>query len=74
MIMKKINLLLSFLFLQLFMFAQMQQTKYYPVIKSYGPVYQIPSAAHKPDPKLNYKIIVELQENPLRPSVILGRG
>ena len=63
MIMKKINLLLSFLFLQLFMFAQMQQTKYYPVIKSYGPVYQIPSAAHKPDPKLNYKIIVELQEN-----------
>ena len=65
--MKKIVLLLSVLFAQLIVLSQMQQAKMYPVIKSYGPVYQIPNAAHKPDPKLNYKIIVELQENASKP-------
>lgn len=65
--MKKINLLLCFIFLHVFVFGQLQQTKLYPVIKSYGPVYQIPNAAHKPDPKLNYKIIVELTENAAKP-------
>jgi hypothetical protein len=30
----------------------MTQTKLYPVIKSYGPVYQMPNAAHKPDPTI----------------------
>src|SRR6188474_2278924 len=65
--MKKIVLLLSVLFAQVIALGQMQQTKMYPVIKSYGPVYQIQNAAHKPDPKLNYKIIVELQENASKP-------
>ncbi|HET9746843.1 MAG TPA: DsrE family protein [Chitinophagaceae bacterium] len=47
--------------------AQMTQTKLYPLIKSYGPVYQIPDAAHKPDPGIKYNIIVELTENASKP-------
>jgi intracellular sulfur oxidation DsrE/DsrF family protein len=47
--------------------GQMAQAKVNPVIKSYGAVYQIPGAAHKPDPKINYKIIVELTENAAKP-------
>ena len=39
------------------------QTKVNPIIKSYGTVYEIPAADHKPDPLINYKIIVELTEN-----------
>ena len=47
--------------------GQMTQTKLNPIIKSYGPVYQIPNAAHKPDPGINYKIIIELTENAAKP-------
>ena len=43
------------------------QTKVNPVIKSYGTVFQIPAADHKPDPSLKYKIIVELTENASKP-------
>ena len=66
--MKKINTLLFALLVYALVFGQMQQqVKMNPVIKSYGPVYQIPGAAHKPDPKINYKIIVELTENAAKP-------
>lgn len=41
----------------------MAQNKVNPVIKSYGTVYEIPTADHKPDPSINYKIVVELTEN-----------
>lgn len=43
------------------------QTKVNPVIKSYGTVFQIPGADHKPDPSIKYKIIVELTENASKP-------
>lgn len=43
--------------------AVFSQTKVNPVIKSYGTVYQIPAAAHKPDPALTYNLLVELTEN-----------
>jgi intracellular sulfur oxidation DsrE/DsrF family protein len=43
------------------------QNKVNPVIKSYGTVYEIPSAHHKPDPSMEYKIIVELTENTPKP-------
>jgi intracellular sulfur oxidation DsrE/DsrF family protein len=43
------------------------QTKLNPIIKSYGSVYSIPDAAHKPDPKLKYKLLVELTENAAKP-------
>ncbi|HLP39700.1 DsrE family protein [Lacibacter sp.] len=39
------------------------QNKVNPVIKSYGTVFEIPTADHKPDPATEYKIIVELTEN-----------
>lgn len=43
------------------------QTKVNPVIKSYGQVFQIPAADHKPDPSIKYKILVELTENASKP-------
>ena len=43
------------------------QTKVNPIIKSYGTVFQIPTADHKPDHSIKYKIIVELQENAAKP-------
>jgi intracellular sulfur oxidation DsrE/DsrF family protein len=58
--MKKIKLLLFLISITCFTNAQ---TKVNPVIKSYGTVFQLPNADHKPDPSLNYKIIVELTEN-----------
>src|SRR6185369_11962503 len=63
--MKKILLCVSF-FSSLFLFAQ-GQTKTFPVIKDYGGVYDVPYATDRPDPKLDYKIIVEVEgtiENP----------
>ncbi len=62
--MKKTNLLVCILLVYTTVQAQ---TKVNPVIKSYGTVYQLPNAAHKPDPKINYKIIVELTENASKP-------
>lgn len=43
------------------------QTKVNPIIKSYGTVFQIPNADHKPDPSIKYKILVELTENASKP-------
>jgi intracellular sulfur oxidation DsrE/DsrF family protein len=43
------------------------QTKVNPIIKSYGQVYQLPTAAQKPDPAINYKIVIELTENASKP-------
>ena len=65
--MKK-NILFASIFITHFIaVGQLAQPKLYPVIKSHGPVYQIPNAAHKPDPTINYKIIVELTENASKP-------
>ena len=62
--MKKFSLLL--LIVPAF-FILNAQTKVNPVIKSYGTVFQLPNADHKPDPSINYKIIVELNENGSKP-------
>jgi len=62
--MKKLNLLL--LYLSIFCFVN-AQTKVNPVIKSYGTVFQLPNADHKPDPSIKYKILVELTENGSKP-------
>jgi intracellular sulfur oxidation DsrE/DsrF family protein len=43
------------------------QTKVNPVIKSFGTVFQLPTAGHKPDPKLVYNILIELTENAAKP-------
>ena len=50
-------------FLQVMLVVASAQTKVNPIIKSYGSVFTIPDAAHKPDPSLDYKIVVELTEN-----------
>ncbi len=62
--MKNIAVLLCILFLQI---ATQAQTKVFPVIKSYGGVYELPDAAQKPDPKIQYKLLVELTENASKP-------
>jgi intracellular sulfur oxidation DsrE/DsrF family protein len=36
------------------------QDKVNPIIKDFGPVYEIPDAIEKPDPKMNYKLLVDL--------------
>lgn len=43
------------------------QNKVNPIVKSYGTVFEIPTADHKPDPSLEYKIIVELSDNTPKP-------
>lgn len=62
--MKKPGLLL--LLILTFCFVNAQK-KVNPVIKSYGTVFQLPDSDHKPDPSINYKIIVELTENGSKP-------
>jgi len=62
--MKKLNLQLLFLLSICFVNAQ---TKVNPIIKSYGTVFQLPNADHKPDPSIKYKILVELTENGSKP-------
>jgi intracellular sulfur oxidation DsrE/DsrF family protein len=62
--MKKISLLLILILAVCIIEAQ---TKVNPVIKSYGQVFQIPTADHKPDPSIKYKILVELTENASKP-------
>jgi intracellular sulfur oxidation DsrE/DsrF family protein len=65
--MKKFSLLL--LVFPAFSFLN-AQTKVNPVIKSYGTVFQMPGADHKPDPSIKYKIIVELTENASKPDTL----
>lgn len=55
--MKLLLLFVSFL-LSLALSAQ-RQSKVFPVIKDYGGVYEVPYAIDKPDPKIDYKIVVE---------------
>lgn len=62
--MKKISLFLLFVS---FFYLISAQTQVNPVIKSYGTVFQLPNADHKPDPSIKYKIIVELTENASKP-------
>jgi intracellular sulfur oxidation DsrE/DsrF family protein len=65
--MKKILFVVSILIVHAVVNGQMAHPKVNPVIKSYGAVYEIPDAAHKPDPNINYKILVELTENASKP-------
>jgi intracellular sulfur oxidation DsrE/DsrF family protein len=36
------------------------QTRVFPVIKNYGGIFEVSDAVEKPDPNLDYKIVVEL--------------
>jgi len=47
-----------------------QDNKVNPIIKDFGPVYEIPDAVEKPDPKLNYKLLVDLVMASSKPDTI----
>lgn len=36
------------------------QTRVFPVIKNYGGIFEVPDAVEKPNPELDYKIVVDL--------------
>lgn len=41
-------------------FSLSAQTRVFPVIKNYGGIFEVPDAVEKPNPELDYKIVVEL--------------
>jgi intracellular sulfur oxidation DsrE/DsrF family protein len=47
-----------------------QDNKVNPIIKDFGSVYEIPDAVEKPDPKLNYKLLVDLVMASSKPDTI----
>ena len=52
-----LGLFLIFLFSSQFVQAQTPQ---FPIVKEYGGIFEIPNATERPDPSLEYKIIVDL--------------
>jgi len=43
--------------------SAMAQNRVNPVVKNFGGIFEIPYAEEKPDPTLDYKIIVEVVSN-----------
>jgi intracellular sulfur oxidation DsrE/DsrF family protein len=43
------------------------QTRVFPVVKSYGGIFEIPYAEEKPDPSLDYKIVIEVERESEHP-------
>ena len=41
--------------------SSFSQSRINPVIKSYGGIFEIPYAAEKPDPSLDYNIVIEIE-------------
>lgn len=59
------NLLsVSFCFLLTMGFSQ---TRIFPVVKSYGGIFEIPYAEERPDPSLDYKIVIEVEQESEHP-------
>ncbi len=65
-----IKLLLPFLLLILVAGSISAQTKLHPVIKGYGEIFDVPYAEEKPDPKMAYKIVVDIGQ-PVEDSSII---
>jgi len=53
------SLLVAFLILM--SSSVFSQTRIYPLIKNYGGIFDIPYAEEKPDPSLDYNIVVEVE-------------
>ena len=51
------------LFVLCFPLIGLAQSKVSPVVKNFGGIFEIPYAEEKPDPTLDYKIIVEVVSN-----------
>lgn len=50
-------------------FSASAQTRVFPVIKNYGGIFEVPDAVEKPDPTLDYKIVIELATGSEKPDV-----
>src|SRR5690348_13594730 len=46
------------------------QERINPIIKKYGTIFDIPFAEEKPDPNIEYKIIVEIERESERPDSV----
>jgi intracellular sulfur oxidation DsrE/DsrF family protein len=46
------------------------QNKVNPVIKHFGTITEVPSSVENPDPKLNYKIVVEVNSDNPKPETV----
>ncbi|EAZ80767.1 DsrE family protein [Algoriphagus machipongonensis] len=46
------------------------QTAQYPLVKGYGGIYEVPDAIERPDPSLDYKIIVDMSTGASDPKQI----
>jgi intracellular sulfur oxidation DsrE/DsrF family protein len=64
--MKYISIFTLFLFIGTSLCAQ----KVNPVIKDFGAVSPIPYAVEKPDAKLNYKVVVEVNTDNAKPEIV----
>ena len=60
----KINLILVLSFLTL---AGHSQTRIFPVVKNYGGIFEIPYAEEKPNPSLDYNIVIEVERESEKP-------
>ncbi len=65
--MKRILVLVSVL---IFSVTVQAQNKLYPMVKNFGSVSEVPFAVEKPDPKLDYKIIVEVSSTNERQELV----
>ncbi len=65
--MKTILVLVSVL---IFSVTIQAQNKLYPLVKNFGSVSEVPFAVEKPDPKLDYKIIVEVSSTNERQELV----
>jgi len=54
----------------LFNLSYAQDPRVNPIIKDFGPVYEIPDAVEKPDPKMTYKLLVDLVMASSKPDTI----
>ncbi len=43
------------------------QTRIFPAVKNYGGIFEIPYADEKPDPTLDYKIVIEVERENEKP-------
>jgi intracellular sulfur oxidation DsrE/DsrF family protein len=54
----------------LFVFFAVAQNKVNPVIKNFGTITEVPNSVENPDPKLDYKIIVEVNSDNSKPETV----
>ncbi len=64
------NRIVSIVLLVMMAHVATAQEKVNPIIKDFGPVYEIPDAVEKPDPKMKYNLLVDLIMASARPDTI----